>query len=112
MIADPGLHHTTQSLARAAGLSRSAFMARFTRAFGIPPFAALRELRMKHALLLLDANILPVEQVAKTVGYLNRSSFLVLSAQSHGVDPSEYRAAERGSSDFSPAITDNEDTKS
>ena len=113
MIADPGLHHTTQSLARAAGLSRSAFMARFTRAFGIPPLAALRELRMKHAVLLLDANILPVEQVAKTVGYLNRSSFSRAFRAIHGVDPSEYRAAERARDrDFSPAITDNEDTKS
>lgn len=111
MIADPKLNHTTQSLAREAGLSRSAFMARFTRAFGIPPLAALRELRMRHAVRLLDANILPVEQVAKAVGYLNRSSFSRAFRAIYGVDPSEYRATER-TRDFSPAETDDYDTKS
>jgi AraC family transcriptional activator of mtrCDE len=95
MIADPGSHHTTQSLARTAGLSRSAFMARFTRAFGLPPLAALRDLRMKHAARLLDANILQIEQIAKAVGYDNRSSFSRAFRAIYDLDPSEYRAAER-----------------
>jgi AraC family transcriptional activator of mtrCDE len=113
MIADPGSHHTAQSLARAAGLSRSAFMAHFTRAFGIPPLAALRELRMRHAARLLDANILQIEQIAKAVGYDNRSSFSRAFRAIYDLDPSEYRAAERTRDrDFSPAVTGNEDTKS
>jgi AraC family transcriptional activator of mtrCDE len=95
MIADPGAPHTTQSLARAAGLSRSAFMAHFTKAFGIPPLAALRELRMRHAARLLDANILQIEQVARAVGYDNRSSFSRAFRAIYDLDPSEYRAAER-----------------
>jgi AraC family transcriptional activator of mtrCDE len=92
MIANPGEHHTTQSLSLVAGLSRSAFMSRFTRALGVSPLAALRQLRMRHAAGLLDANILPIEQVAKAVGYDNRSSFSRAFRAIYGVDPSEYRA--------------------
>jgi transcriptional regulator GlxA family with amidase domain len=66
---------------------------------------------MRHAVRLLDANILPVEQVANAVGYLNRSSFSRAFRAIYGVDPSEYRAAER-TRDFSPAATDDCDTKS
>jgi AraC family transcriptional activator of mtrCDE len=104
MIADPGSHHTTQSLAQAASLSRSAFMARFTKAFGIPPLAALRELRMRHAAKLLDANILQIDQIAKVVGYDNRSSFSRAFRAIYELDPSEYRAAALKRDEDIPAV--------
>lgn len=92
MVADPGENHTTHSLAAVAGLSRSAFMSRFTQALGLSPLAALRQLRMRHAASLLDANIMSIEQVAKTVGYGNRSSFSRAFRALYGVDPSRYHA--------------------
>ena len=93
MVSEPGQDHTTNSLSLVAGLSRSAFMSRFTRALGVSPLAALRQLRMRRAASLLDANIMPVEQVAKTVGYVNRSSFSRAFRAVYGVDPTEYRSS-------------------
>ena len=95
MIANPGERHSTHSLSLVAGLSRSAFMSRFTEALGISPLAALRQLRMRQAADLLDANIMPIEQIAETVGYVNRSSFSRAFRAIYGIDPSEYRAMDR-----------------
>ena len=75
MLARPGAPHTVQTLAHTSGLSRSAFMSRFTRAFGDSPMTVLRQLRMRRARSLLATNSLTLDQVASTVGYSNRSSF-------------------------------------
>ena len=56
MLAEPQPHHTVFSLSQTAGLSRSAFMARFTNAIGLSPLAALKRLRMREAAGLLAAN--------------------------------------------------------
>jgi AraC-like DNA-binding protein len=75
MLARPGAPHTVQTLAHTAGLSRSAFMARFTRAIGDSPMTVLRQLRMRRARILLATNSLSIDQVASAVGYSSRSSF-------------------------------------
>lgn len=93
MATRPGASHSLLTLSQTANLSRSAFMARFARAVGCSPMAALRQLRMRHAAMLLTANVLSVEQVAQAVGYANRSSFSRAFRQEHGTDPSDYRAA-------------------
>jgi AraC family transcriptional activator of mtrCDE len=92
MVARPGAAHSAESLAQVAGLSRSAFMAHFTRAVGYPPMVALRQIRMRHAATLLGARVLSVEQVAHAVGYASRSSFVRAFREAHGTDPSDYRA--------------------
>ena len=92
MVARPGAAHSAESLAQVAGLSRSAFMAHFTRAVGYPPMVALRQIRMRHAATLLGARVLSVEQVAHAVGYASRSSFVRAFRDAHGTDPSDYRA--------------------
>ncbi|MFA5956307.1 helix-turn-helix domain-containing protein [Hyphomicrobium sp.] len=99
MIADPCESHTTNTLARVAGLSRSAFMSRFSEALGVSPLAALRELRMRRAANLLDAKMMSVEQVASAVGYVNRSSFSRAFRAIYGVDPTDYRAGSRRAGD-------------
>jgi len=76
MVSKPGVAHSVLSLSQAAGLSRSAFMARFTAVLGKPPMMALRDLRMRQAAILLNANSLSVDQIAHTVGYDSRSGFL------------------------------------
>ncbi len=95
MIANPCEDHTTNTLARVAGLSSSAFMSRFSEVLGVSPLAALRELRMRRAANLLDANMMSVEQVATAVGYVNRSSFSRAFRAIYGVDPTDYRAGGR-----------------
>jgi AraC family transcriptional activator of mtrCDE len=95
MVADPGADHTVNSLARVACLSRSAFMARFGSVIGRSPMIVLRDLRMRRAAQALEMNALTVSQAAHEAGYASRSSFVRAFRQTHGVDPSEYRAGLR-----------------
>jgi AraC family transcriptional activator of mtrCDE len=91
MIARPGAAHTVESLASSAGLSRSAFMARFSGIFGRSPMAVLRDLRMRQAALELTTTTMPVDVVAHNAGYESRSSFVRAFRKVYDVDPSEYR---------------------
>jgi AraC family transcriptional activator of mtrCDE len=91
MITHPELPHSVECLAQTAGLSRSVFMARFTRLFGKPPKATLRDLRMRRAAVLLANCGLSVDQIVHGVGYASRSSFSRTFRKIHGCDPSEYR---------------------
>jgi AraC-like DNA-binding protein len=89
MVARPSEDHSIMSLAQTAGLSRSAFMARFVRAIGCSPMVALRQMRMKRAADMLAAKTFSVEQIARAVGYRSYSSFLRAFRQVHGYIPAE-----------------------
>ena len=91
MVAHPELPHSVESLAQTACLSRSVFMARFTRLFGKPPKATLRDLRMRQAAVLLKNSGLSVDQIVHKVGYTSRSSFSRTFRKIHGCDPSASR---------------------
>ena len=95
MVARPGLPHTVLSLCHASGLSRSAFMVRFRETFGVSPMAVLRQIRMRHAAMLLEADTLSIDQIAGACGYASRSSFFRAFQKSLGSDPSRFRAAAR-----------------
>jgi AraC family transcriptional activator of mtrCDE len=95
MAANPGARHSVATLSDTAGLSRSAFMARFASAVGCSPMAALRQLRMRQASNLLTANVLSIEQIAHATGYASRSSFSRAFRHAFGNDPAEYRALAR-----------------
>ncbi|HTH98680.1 MAG TPA: AraC family transcriptional regulator [Stellaceae bacterium] len=107
MIARPGAPHTLSSLANTSGLSRSAFIARFTEAAGHPPIMVLRQLRMRHAATLLEADKLSVEQAANAVGYSSRSSFCRAFRKIYGRDPSDWREGD-GSAHALPTNTSSE----
>jgi len=92
MASRPAAGFSVQSLCRSVGLSRSAFMARFTASFGESPMSVLRRLRMRQAAGLLAANAISIEQVALQAGYQSRSSFTRTFRKHFGTDPSEYRA--------------------
>jgi AraC family transcriptional activator of mtrCDE len=64
MASRPSVTHTANSLSHAVGLSRSAFMTRFSAAFRESPMSLLRRVRMRHAADLLTANALSIDQVA------------------------------------------------
>jgi AraC family transcriptional activator of mtrCDE len=76
MVAKPAAPHTIQSLAQASGLSRSAFMSRFTATMGAAPMTLLRELRMRHARTLLNGRNVTIKQAAAAVGYSSPRGFL------------------------------------
>jgi AraC family transcriptional activator of mtrCDE len=94
MVAEPGAAHSIHSLSHIAGLSRSAFMARFVNVFGISPAAALRRLRMREAESLLVADTLAIDEIANLVGYTNRTSFSRAFRAIYGTDPTNFRTGD------------------
>lgn len=95
MVARPGSPHTVHTLCHTSGVSRSAFMVRFQEAFGASPMAILRQIRMRHAAMLLEADTLSLDQIASACGYASRSSFFRAFQKCLGKDPSQFRAAAR-----------------
>jgi AraC-like DNA-binding protein len=97
MLDRPRAPHRIQTLAQTAGLSRSAFMAHFTRSFGQSPMAALREVRMRRAAILLANDKRMIDEVARDAGYASRSSFHRAFRKAYLTDPSTYRSTTRRS---------------
>jgi AraC-like DNA-binding protein len=91
MVARPGAAHSVQSLAHSAGLSRSAFMARFSDIFGQSPMVILRDLRMRQAAIDLTTTTMSIDVVAFNAGYESRSSFVRAFRKAYNRDPSDYR---------------------
>jgi AraC-like DNA-binding protein len=90
------IHHsperrwTVQELAAAAGLSRSAFSARFTEMVGEPPVSYLTRWRMLRATRLLK-NEVRVETIAELLGYESEAAFRKAFKREVGVPPAQYR---------------------
>ncbi len=81
---------TVPALARAVGVSRSAFYDRFVRAMGCSPGAYMLRARMEEAAVLLGEGV-SVDHVAMRVGYDWPSSFTVAFHRFHGIAPSAYK---------------------
>ncbi|MEP3276198.1 MAG: AraC family transcriptional regulator [Stappiaceae bacterium] len=92
MLESPGEHHTVESLASMAGMSRSTFASRFASAYGSGPMELLRELRMHLAASLLIRSDMPVKRVAALVGFSSRSAFTRTFTQVTGTSPNQFRA--------------------
>ncbi|MEU9731319.1 helix-turn-helix domain-containing protein [Streptomyces sp. NPDC048002] len=80
-------------LARRAVMSKRSFARRFTAATGTTPHAWLRELRLSRAEELLETTELPVEEVARRVGYGSASVLREQFVRRRGVPPRSYRRA-------------------
>ncbi len=93
MLDDPGAAHSLESLAQAAGMSRSRFAARFLQAYGSPPMTFLRELRLARAAQMLTERRAPVKRIAQLVGFESRSAFTRAFTASHGQSPRAFRAS-------------------
>lgn len=87
----PGSPLSVERLANAAGMSRSAFAAQFMKAFGQPPMAMLKVVRLRKAAELLATTAVSVAEVARMVGFSSRSNFSQAFRAMHGVDPSAFR---------------------
>lgn len=90
--ADPGRHWTVANMARDAGLSRSAFAARFATTVGVTPFQFLRDLRLDIAAQRLRAGAL-VKEVFEEAHYATYFSFSQAFTRRFRQLPGRYRAS-------------------
>lgn len=96
MYLDPGRPWQVESLARVAGMSRTAFAQRFPELMGKTPLAYLTELRMREADRLLRERRHPVAAVANRLGYATEAAFRRAFKRVWGVGPGQRRRAAHG----------------
>jgi AraC-like DNA-binding protein len=81
---------TVESLAEAAGMSRSAFAARFKELLGQTPLEYVTEWRMQKAMQLLGQRDKKLIDVARSVGYESDAAFSKAFKRVVGANPGEY----------------------
>lgn len=82
---------TVQSLAAAAGMSRSAFASRFKELLGQTPLDYVTDWRMQKAIQLLHQQDKKLVEIAQSVGYESDAAFSKAFKRLVGVTPGEYR---------------------
>jgi AraC family transcriptional regulator, activator of mtrCDE len=88
---NPGDPHNIDTLADAAGMSRSTLTRYFRTVLSTTPTAFVQRTRLNEAAALLRSTALPIKAVAASAGFASRSHFSRAFAQAFGVDPSTYR---------------------
>ena len=81
---------TVESLAEAAGMSRSAFAARFKELLGQTPLEYVTEWRMQKAMHLLQQRDKKLIDVARSVGYESGAAFSKAFKRVVGANPGKY----------------------
>jgi AraC-like DNA-binding protein len=94
---------TTDSLARAVGLSRSALAERFTRYIGEPPMRYLGRWRMAVAANLLREKRQNACNVAYAVGFNSEAAFSRAFKKEFGVPPAQWQRETRQEDSRTPA---------
>ena len=87
----PHKHHSLESLAAVAGMSRSSFSEHFGQTFGRPAMELLRQVRLERAAKLLLGSRIAVKSLAARVGFESRSYFSRAFKEHYGMSPAEYR---------------------
>lgn len=82
---------TVESLAETAGMSRSAFAARFKDLLGQAPLEYVTEWRMQKAVQLLQQRDKKLFEIAKSVGYESDAAFSKAFKRVLGITPGEHR---------------------
>jgi transcriptional regulator GlxA family with amidase domain len=95
MHADLARPWTLSGLAAAVGMSRAAFVERFTHLVGEPPHRHLRHVRMDRAAIELEQNDDAIVNIAAAVGYASESAFNKAFVRETGMAPARYRRARR-----------------
>lgn len=88
----PAQPWTVASLSKQAGLSRSAFSARFAQLLGTAPMHYVTEWRMQLARRRLQRSSEPLATIAERVGYGSEAAFCKAFKRTFGVPPSSARA--------------------
>jgi AraC-like DNA-binding protein len=91
----PAQPWTVATLAREAGMSRTAFSARFRDLVGDPPVTYLAKVRLGQAAGYLAATDKTVQQIARLVGYDNEASLSKAFRRAYGRAPGAYRLLQR-----------------
>ena len=94
------------TLARRASMSLRTFTRRFREETGLSPGAWVSQQRVRHALHLLEATDLTVDEVAARAGLGTSASLRQHLRTSVGVSPSAYRRTFRGTSTPASSRTD------
>jgi AraC-like DNA-binding protein len=81
---------TVESLAESAGMSRSAFAARFKELLGQTPLEYVTEWRMQKAMQLLQQRDKKLIDVARSVGYESDAAFSKAFKRVVGANPGDY----------------------
>ncbi len=87
---DPAHPWTVETLAREAGLSRSAFFDRFARTVGFRPMEYLLTWRIAVAKDLMRSGAIALDDVARRVGYGSASSFSAAFSRTAGEPPGRF----------------------
>jgi AraC-like DNA-binding protein len=81
---------TVESMAAAAGMSRSAFAARFKEPLAQTPLEYVTEWRMQKAMQLLQLRDKKLIDIARSVGYESDAAFSKAFKRVVGANPGEY----------------------
>lgn len=84
-------HFTIRQLARKSGMNTTSFKTAFKKAFGMAPFEYLVEIRMGHAVTLLQKRDLSIQRVADASGYKSFGSFIKAFKRRFGVTPGQIK---------------------
>lgn len=90
---DPAHEWTVESLARTAGMSRSAFAARFKSIVGQTPLDYLTQWRMYCAARLLRNSSMALAEISRRVGYESVAAFNRVFKREAAVTPGAFRSA-------------------
>ena len=93
MHGQPGEQWTVESVAKAVGISRSGFAARFAELMGEPPLQYLVRWRMAKAAQALRETDASIVEIAERVGYFSEASFSKAFKRWEGSSPGAYRRA-------------------
>jgi len=92
----PAKPWTVRELAQRAGMSRSAFAARFQKLVGRSPLNFVKEQRLQQAVTLLRETALSIKQIAFRVGYESAAGFSTAFRGRFGMSPVALRANPTG----------------
>lgn len=92
---DPAGDWTVPAMAEVAGMSRTAFAARFREVAGDSPGAYVTGVRMQRAEDALVRSDVTLARIAASVGYGNEYAFATAFRRHHGMSPGKWRTAAR-----------------
>jgi AraC-like DNA-binding protein len=84
-------------LARQVGLNDCTLKRGFRQVFGTTAFGFLHDYRLEQARRLLEERCMNVSEVARAIGFVNRSYFAAAFRKKFGVTPREYLSRSRNS---------------
>ncbi|WP_165356531.1 GlxA family transcriptional regulator [Sphingosinicella sp. BN140058] len=83
---------SVNEIAAAVGVSPRTFARRVQRSTGLSPVRFLQRVRLERAVELIETTRLPVEEVARQVGYAEPSTLRGLIRRTYGAGPRELRS--------------------